>query len=129
LLLTTAYQEILQHDNPAGPVGKLWRLLMPNTLQGAAALSAHSTLTGTAGITFLGLDSLWAAYVAAAANWASVLDYWRMAASVSRTDGTAGYLYTQVYAAEQAKDNAWIAWDTLRKQLFPAPPSQPGRPD
>jgi Domain of unknown function (DUF4082) len=104
-----------------------------NTAVAKASLSAPGMLTATAVVTpsaqGVTLDSLWAIYVAAAANWASVLDYWRMAASVSRTDGTAGYIYTQVYEAEQAKDNAWIAWDTLRKKLFPAPPSQPGRPD
>ena len=70
-----------------------------------------------------GLATLWYAYLAASDAHAQLQVNWGYVRQAALSDGTAGQLYAQLYVAEQAKDNAWTAWDNLRKQLNPAPPT------
>jgi hypothetical protein len=92
--------------------------------QGTAALSAASVLSASPSVT-AGLSSLWAAYQLTAAQHHQLHLYWKLAAAGARTDGTAGYLYSQLYAAEQAMDAAYRAWATLYEQTYQAPPHGP----
>jgi len=69
------------------------------------------------------LTLLYYAYLAAAGVHAQLQSNWHLIRQASLSDGTAGMLYAQLYTAEQAKDNAWTAWDNLRKIQNPAPPT------
>ena len=93
--------------------------------QGAATLNAGSVLS-TAATAGPDLAALWAAYLAAAANSAKLVDYWRQLHSSSRTDGTVGQIYAQLYVADQAKDAAYKAWEIAWRRInSQAPPSGP----
>lgn len=104
--------------------GAVWRLpprqhgtrVLTTTQAGSAILQAPSVLAvgATAGPD---LGALWAAYLAAAFQLADLENYWRMAAPGMRTDGTAGRFYAQLYTAQQAKDNAYTAWDVARRRI------------
>jgi hypothetical protein len=71
----------------------------------------------------LGITSLWFAYLTAADYYEKLRKQWPLVGPCARSDGTAGQLYAQMYVAEQAKDNAYKAWDAARKLAHPSPPS------
>lgn len=72
------------------------------------------------------LATLWAVYVTAATTYEELRRRWRLIAPVARTDGSAGYLYTQIYTAEQAKDNAYVAWAKKYAEINGARSYDPG---
>lgn len=69
------------------------------------------------------LAQLWETYMSAATAYEQLRINWSYTRQAALSDGTAGQLYSQVYVAEKAKDDAWTAWDAQRKLMFPAPPT------
>jgi hypothetical protein len=69
------------------------------------------------------IDELWTAYMEAETALIPLVRTWNEICGDQFTLGATG-LYGQLYAAQQAKENAWNAWNAARALAHPAPPTR-----